>query len=303
MLGNEVNHKVIFFFPLSLLLNQRLITMKKILLATDFSDDGNTAFEFAILLTQKINGELIIAHTYTPPYVDAATPISLIDTMQTEMLESYQLKLDRMVNTAKEIGVAASSELVISGVVMGIETAIEERGIDYLVIGKTGDSGFLAKLIGNNATDIIQNVKIPTFVIPKAKEVFLNIDRILYGTQLEFSETSQLTTALEIANSFSAECKVLHVKAANEMDIRDDETFLEEIRSTFVNETFTVEIIKADTVIKGIKTAINLFQTDMLIVSSQSHSFLSQLFNPSTSKSLVNTVNIPVLVLHLNEIN
>lgn len=277
--------------------------MKKILLATDFSDDGSTAFEFAILLTQKLNGELIIAHTYTPPYVDAATPISMIDTMQKEMVEAYQHKLNKMVNTAEEIGVTTSSELVISGIVTGLETAIEEKGIDYLVIGKTGDTGFLAKLIGNNATDIIQNVKIPTFVIPKAEEVFIDIDKILYGTQLEFSEINQLTTTLELANSFGADCSLVHVKATNEMDIRDDKTFLEEIRSAFVNEPLTIEVIKSDTVVKGIKTAINLFQTDMLVVSSQSRSFISQLFNSSTSKSLVNAVNIPVLVLHLNEIS
>lgn len=277
--------------------------MKKILLATDFSDDGSTAFEFAILLTQKLNGELIIAHTYTPPYVDAATPISMIDTMQKEMVEAYQHKLNKMVNTAEEIGVTTSSELVISGIVTGLETAIEEKGVDYLVIGKTGDTGFLAKLIGNNATDIIQNVKIPTFVIPKAEEVFIDIDKILYGTQLEFSEINQLTTTLELANSFGADCSLVHVKATNEMDIRDDKTFLEEIRSAFVNEPLTIEVIKSDTVVKGIKTAINLFQTDMLVVSSQSRSFISQLFNSSTSKSLVNAVNIPVLVLHLNEIS
>lgn len=277
--------------------------MKKILFATDFSGDGSTAFEFAILLTQKLNGELIIAHTYTPPYVDAATPITMIDTMQKEMVEAYQHKLDKMVNTATEIGVTTSSELVISGVVSGIESTIEEKGVDFLVIGKTGDTGFLAKLIGNNATDIIQNVKIPTFVIPKAEEVFLNINQMLYGTQLEFSEINQLTTTLELANLFGADCSLVHIKATNEMDIRDDKTFLQEIRSTFVNESLTIEVIKSDTVVKGIKTAINLFQTDMLVVSSQSRSFISQLFNSSTSKSLVNAVNIPVLVLHLNEIS
>lgn len=273
--------------------------MKKILFATDFSDDSSTAFEFAILITQKLNGELIIAHTYTPPYVDAATPIAMIDAMQTEMVESYQHQLNKMVTTAAEIGVTASAELVISGIVTGIETTIEEKGIDFLVIGKTGDTGFLAKLIGNNATDIIQNIKIPTFVIPKAEEVFLNINQILYGTQLEFSEINQLATTIELANTFGADCSLVHIKAANEMDIRDDKTFLEEIRSAFVNEPLAIEVIKSDTVVKGFKTAINLFQTDMLVVSSQNRSFISQLFNSSTSKSLVNAVNIPVLVLHL----
>ncbi len=162
--------------------------MKKILLATDFSEDASTAFDFSILLTQQCDGELIIIHTYTPPYVDAATPISMINTMQKGMIESYQEKLDKMVNTAIEIGISATSELVISSVATGVENTVDEKNIDYLVIGKTGDTGFLAKLVGNNATDIIESVRIPTFVIPKEEEAFITVKQMLYATQLEFDE-------------------------------------------------------------------------------------------------------------------
>jgi nucleotide-binding universal stress UspA family protein len=277
--------------------------MKKILLATDFSDDASTAFEFSILLTQKCDGELIIIHTYTPPYVDAATPISMIDTMQKEMIESYQEKLDKMVNTAIEIGISATSELVISNVATGVENTVDEKDIDYLVIGKTGDTGFLAKLVGNNATDIIDSVRIPTFVIPKEEEAFITVKQMLYATQLEFDEISQLSTAFSLAKLFDAELNLVHVDALNEMDIRDNETFLKDIRSTFVDEALKIEVIKADNVVKGIKSAISLFQTNMLVVSSHNRSFLSQLFNPSTSQSLVDSVNIPVLILNFEDID
>jgi nucleotide-binding universal stress UspA family protein len=278
--------------------------MKKILLATDFSDDASNAFEFSILLTQKCHGELLIVHTYTPPYVDAATPIAMIDTMQKEMVESYQKKLDKMVNTAIEIGVSTTSELIIGSVAAGVETTVDEKDIDYLVIGKTGDTGFLAKLVGNNTTDIIDSVKIPTFVIPRAERFSASIKQMLYGTQLEFDELSQLSTAFSLAKLFDAELSLVHVKAPNEMDIRDDETFLKDIRSTFVNEeALTIEIIKADSVVKGVKSAISLFQSDILVVSSHNRSFLSQLFNSSTSQSLVDSVNIPVLILNFEDID
>lgn len=275
--------------------------MKKILLATDFSDDASTAFEFSILLTQKCKGELIIVHTYMPPYVDAATPISLIDTMQQEIVESYQQKLDKMVNTASEIGISASSELVISSVAVGVGTTVEKKQIDYLVIGKTGDTGFLAKLVGNNATDIIESVRVPTFVIPKAEKAVVGIEKILYGTQLEFDELEQLATTVELAKLMNAELSLVHVNAPNQMDIRNDETFLIDIRSTFVEENLKIEVVEAKNVENGVKEAIDRFESDMLVVSSQNRSFISQLFNPSTSQALVDSVNIPVVILNFED--
>lgn len=272
--------------------------MKKILFATDFSDDSTTAFEFAILLTQKAQGELIISHNYTPPYVDPATPITMLDTMYTEVANSYKKQLEVLVNTAEEIGIKVNSELKISGVLSGIQDTIAEKGVDYLVIGKTGASGFLSKIIGSNANDILNGVKIPTFVIPKSKEAFINVEQLLYGTQLEFDEISQLSVAFDIAKSFDAKLDLIHIKALNEMDIRNDDNLLDDIASNFSKEDYSIETIKADSVEKGLKAGINLFHSDMLVVCSHNRSFLTQLVNPSKSQALADSINIPLLVLH-----
>lgn len=275
--------------------------MKKILLATDFSEDASTAFEFAVLLTQKTKGELVISHNYTPPYVDPATPVSMLDTMYTEVANSYKKQLERLVNTAKEIGINVSSELKISDVLSGIKDTIAERGIDYLVIGKTGTTGFLAKIIGSNANDIINNVKTPTFVIPTSEKAILDIKGLLYGTQLEFDEITQLNSAFEVASFLDAEINLVHVIAPNEMDIRNNDNLLNDIKSSFENKQFKIETIRADNVEKGLKTGVNLFQSDMLVVCSHSRSFLAQFVNPSKSQKLADSINIPLLVLHFED--
>jgi nucleotide-binding universal stress UspA family protein len=275
--------------------------MKKILFATDFSEDAATAFEFAILLTQKTNGELLIIHTYTPPYVDPATPVSMLDTMYTEIINSYKKQLEKRVNTAKEIGISVSSELKISDVLHGIKDTIKEKNIDYLVIGKTGATSFLSKLIGSNANNLINHVKIPTFVIPSLKRTIIHVKSLLYGTQLEFDEITHLASAFEVAQLFSAKMNLVHVKAPNETDIRNDGNLLNDIQSNFSNESFTIETIKADNVEQGLKAGINLFHSDMLVVCSHGRSFLTQLVNPSKSQKLADTVNVPLLVLHFED--
>ena len=275
--------------------------MKKILLATDFSEDAASAFEFAILLTQKTEGELLITHSYAVPYLDPATPISMVDTMHTEVLNSYKKRLERLVVTAQEIGVPVNSELKMSDVRSGIQETITEHGIDYLVIGKTGETGFLSKIIGSNTSDIINNVKIPTFVVPKSQEAFLDIKEIIYGTQLEFDELEQLEIALKIAKVFDAGLNLVHVKAPHEMDIINNNILMKEIKDKFVDESFKIDIINADSVDKGLRNAISLFNSDLLVVSSHSRSFLTQLVNPSKSQKLADDINVPLLVLHFQE--
>lgn len=275
--------------------------MKKILLATDFSDDAATAFEFALLLTQKTEGELLITHSYAVPYLDPATPVSMVDTMHTEIVSSYKKQLERLVTTAQEIGVPVKSELKMSDVRSGIEDTIAEHGIDYLVIGKTGETGFLSKIIGSNTNDIINNIKTPTFVVPKSQQAFLNIKGMIYGTQLEFEELEQLESAFEIAKFFDSELNLVHIKAPNEMDITNNDILTKDIKDRFVDENFQIEIIKADSVDKGLRSAISLFNSDLLVVCSHSRSFLTQLVNPSKSQKLADHINVPLLVLHFQE--
>ena len=101
-----------------------------------------------------------------------------------------------------------------------------------------------------------------------------------------------------MAKSFDAELSLVHINAPNEMDIRNDNALLDDIRENFADETFTIESIKADSVNSGLQTGINLFQSDILVVSSHGRTFLSQLVNPSKSQELADSINLPLLVLH-----
>lgn len=273
--------------------------MKKILFATDFSQDAASAFEFAISLTKQMEGELTIVHTYMTPYVDPATPIAMIDTMYDKIQESNQNQLEKLVATATEIGVNVRSRLVANSVVGGVQEVIDDENIDFLVIGKTGDTGFLTKLLGSNTSDILDDIKTPTFVIPQVKNA-ITVSNILYATQLEFEERIPLVTVWEIANKTAAELNFVHVEADNEMDIRDDTVFIEDIQSTFPEKPLTLERIKADSVEDGIKAAIHKFDSDLLVLASINRSFFAQLFNAGKAESISHAVNIPTLIFHID---
>lgn len=278
--------------------------MKKILFATDFSEDNKTALEFAFLLANKAGAELIVLHTYRP-FVPATygDPIAQVpvETIQTEIEEESRKELEIIVNSATELGITASYDLRLSGVLTGVEELIEEKQIDYLVIGKTGSTGFLEKLLGNNTSDIINNVNVPTFVIPKMTETFMEFSQILYATQLEFDEIEQLTATFDIAGLFGSEVDIVHIEAPNEMDIRNDTEFINNINARFNTKQFSLEKIKADTVKAGLLSAIEKKSSDLLVMASHDRSFFSRLISPGKSQKIADAVNIPLLILRFGE--
>lgn len=273
--------------------------MKKILFATDFSQDAASAFEFAISLTKQMDGELVIMHSYMTPYVDPAAPVAVLDTMYDEIQKSNHHQLDKLVATAAEIGVHVHSRLVANSVVGGIEEVIQDENINYLVIGKTGDTGFLTKLLGSNTSDILDDIKIPTFVIPKVENA-ITISSILYATQLEFDEKIPLASVWEIADKTNAELTFVHVETDDEMDMRDDAIFIQDIQSTFSDREIALQRVQADSVEDGIKAAIHKFDSNLLVLSSINRSFFAHLFSSGKAESISDEVNIPTLTFHID---
>lgn len=274
--------------------------MKKLLFATDFSDDAQSAFEYTLMLAKKFEAELVILHTYATAYIDPATPVAMVDAMYLDLIDGYNKQLERLVTTSVEIGIKTIGELLLSEPALGVEECIEKHGIDYVIIGKSGFTGFLAKLVGSNVSNIVKKAKVPVFVIPPSNEMKLP-KNILYGTQLEFDELRQLAQTFELADALDAETKLVHIIALSELDIYDNKKLIENIKKAFTDRKLAFEQLNAKSVSKGLSTAINLFQGDLLVVSTHNRSFFSQLVNPSKVNELAEVVNIPLLIHHFED--
>ncbi|WP_337044121.1 universal stress protein [Emticicia sp. 17c] len=277
--------------------------MKKIVIATDFSENSDSALVYATFLAQQWKAELLVIHAYFP--VVSIDPNLAYDTvapstLQEEMIKSFEEQLDKIVDSLKDKQVKAQRELVVGSLSSGIAAFAKEKNADLIVVGKTPDTSFFNRLIGNTALHVVDNVNIPVLVVP-VNSPAPSFRKIIYGTELESEEKEVLAKVFEWADTFKAKVELIKVNVDFELDVQDDKQLLKDIEKNFAKEKFTFSTIKAEQVSEGLLNAAHTHKADLLVVARHHHSFLSELINPGKSKTIINKTDIPLLVYDMGE--
>lgn len=152
--------------------------IKKILYATDLSENSSYAFIYAVDIAKKHGAKIIILHAIEPipPYAEAYIPAK--DTMKQKQASLIAMVKDRLQEFCKkaEPQLGACLELIEKILVpVGhppeeILNAAKEEECDIIVMGTHG-KGFLAHtFLGSVSDAVLHRTRKPVFVIPLPSE-------------------------------------------------------------------------------------------------------------------------------------
>ncbi|WP_341227449.1 universal stress protein [uncultured Arcticibacterium sp.] len=271
--------------------------MKKIILATDFSKGASKAEEMAIAIAKKHISNIILLYCFTPTYVDPTMPGGMVIVLDEGKEKQLEDKLSRKARSIQEQGVRTTFRLSTGSVSDGIKTLVEEEAADFAILGKTGASGFLDKILGSTAEYVINNIKIPLLVVPENTKS-IDVDRIQYATELEYDENEILEEVFEIARKLKAEVDFVNVLSDKKLDLVDNAKLIDDMKKSFPNERLNIQSIRSNSVEKAILELSESKENTALVVASHHRGFLEGLLKPSVSKSLIARTNVPTFVFH-----
>jgi nucleotide-binding universal stress UspA family protein len=274
--------------------------MKKIVLATDFSPGSEKALEVAIDIAKKNLSEITLLHCYSPTYTDPNIPADLMVDIDLKKEIDLKEKLDKLARKVQEKGIVTNYKLIMSSIAESINELSESDGVDFAVIGKTGDTGWLDKLLGSTAEHVINKVKIPLLVVPEKVES-TTIDHIFYATQLEYDERDLLSQVFDFADHVKAKVELLNISTDRQLDLNNDNELLGQIEERFPNKKITITQFKAHQVEKTLLDHVHSIPNSVLSISSHHRDLFEGLLNPSMSKRMIAKTKVITLVLHFEE--
>ena len=147
-----------------------MITLKRILVATDFSRLGNAAVHRAVLLAARENAELLIVHAF--PRQSALEAAFGVDAdLSARLRTAAETHCAALVDAARTAGAAkVRAEIAAGGAHHAVADAAETFRPDLTVIGAHG-KGLLQQLfLGGTAARILSHVAGPVLVVRQAAE-------------------------------------------------------------------------------------------------------------------------------------
>jgi nucleotide-binding universal stress UspA family protein len=142
-----------------------MLTVKKILCPTDFSEASKRAIELAVPLAEKFEAQIYFVHVVPAiPHV-TASPTARFDVPEYERLLRSDAE-KQLAETAKSVrGVKTHQILGNGNAADGILKAADENKVDLIVIATAGATGFEHVVFGSVAEKVVRRAKCPVLSI------------------------------------------------------------------------------------------------------------------------------------------
>lgn len=279
--------------------------MKNILLPTDFSENSWNAIIYAIQFFENENCNFYLLHIKSINRTDYNDAPLVLNKNDVDVLYSKPIKED-LHKLLKRITKLASTQkshhfyTVIENTyfIDGIRKTIDEKQIDYIVMGTKGASGFEKIILGSNTADVVTKVKCNTMVIPENAR-FTTPTEIAFPTDFSLSHNLQvLEPIIEIIDRFKASLRILHINK-NKTDLNDQQNKNKELLEEYFNQhLYSFHYLTNRKVEDAIESFTESSAINMVCMVAKNLNYFQQILFHSKVENITYHTDIPFLVLH-----
>lgn len=275
--------------------------MKTLLFPTDFSENAIHASEYAGLLAQKFDANVVLLNIYSVPIItEYQVPYNISDftvemkEISEKNLQTFTHKFIETTNLPKE----RVSQKIEYGYVADviIETA-KNISADMIVMGTKGASNILERWIGTTAQTVMKTTECPLWIIPQNATINYP-QKFLYAADLQEDEIMATQKVMEFATPLQALCKVIHIDDYFEVDVNQEvKEKIDELKEEFKDDdNVFIRNIRRDDIIEGLETYIKSYKPDVLALAIYEKSIFSKIFEESVTNHFVYEANLPLLI-------
>jgi nucleotide-binding universal stress UspA family protein len=187
------------------------LSLKNILLATDFSPGSETALKYTQAIARRHASRVHTIHVNSPDSYSLLEPDAFAITFNSSEANPKNVS---DVLRGLLTGLPSQTPLRQGAVWEVISDVVKRNEIDLLVLASHGRHGIPRLVLGSVAEDVFRNVSCPVLTVgPDVKPCNnreLKIKRVLLATHFEAGSAAPAHAAM-LCNEFDAELTILHV--------------------------------------------------------------------------------------------
>lgn len=282
--------------------------MKKILFATDFSENAAAALIFAIKIAKKHHAALIMLHIFDVPtswnYPYTEDPIEMEREARRDSmskLKAYFHEYAKDESVGLEVSFHVRENL---SYVKGIVSFILEHEPELIVIGTKGGSVAKEIVVGGTAKALITRSPVPVLSVPEVA-VYRDFKKVLYLTDFHELDVEAIRKLTEMLAPYDPEITVTHVNTyLIEGKHEKKEWFEDLVKAEMPTKKIHFRQILADNIYDGINSYLNDNRLDLLVMlEKKRESILDKIFRKDLVKSMDFHTTMPLLSFNESYLN
>jgi nucleotide-binding universal stress UspA family protein len=281
--------------------------MKSILIPVDFSENAVHAAKSAVLLSTKLNADILLFNNYVsvpvvPHY--AGGPWVVDDLLQLKNESKIELQklakvLGPFIGRKEETQRKPSIDTLCGEGNLGdnIADIIHDQDIEMVVIGARSDSTIDHFLYGSETSLIIDKSTRPVFIIPP-KADFHKLQKVLFATDFNESDIKAIHYLVKLGKLFDFQLEIVHVNLMGKDEDSNSNhkiDFIKQLLSFKYPRTTYKEILGKD-VVDRLNDHCDETEVDVLAMVHHHYSPFMRMLKQSTSKKALSQQKIPLLI-------
>lgn len=287
-----------------------VLSMKTILVPTDYSAAAKNAALYAINLAYQLKAENIILYNayQVPPVISenavmpaATAPFFDVETMR-DISNTGMEHFRQSIESFLPAGVKIQELTELAALDNNADRLCEKTGADLVVMGITGTSKIEEVLIGSTATSVAKNTTVPVIIVPSDAR-YSSIRNVMLAC--DYKNVVETTPVPPIKSILDATKAALHVMNVYESDkeITSAKKYQHELLNSLLKEYQPQYYFENN---ENFITAINDFvesnNIDLIITIPKKHGFFEGLFKESHTKKLAFHSHVPLMYIHLEDL-
>lgn len=278
------------------------MTMKNILIPTDFSENAMNAINFALEFFKYEKTEFYFMHAYEDDVYNNHELLKeeTFEEVLNIVKNQSQVKLETLLKKVKEIAphprykyhiVSAYNSLVDEA-----DKLVIGKNMDLIVMGTKGHTANRSFAFGSNTLQVLKYVNCPVLAIPDNYK-YTQPKRVLFPTNYLIPyRRRELKLLSNMVSPFRSEIDMLYISKTGKLSKRqeDNKDFLEDELS---KNKLNFKSVNKKNITKAIYNHIKENAIDMLVMVNTRHSFLEDMLFKCKVDDIALHVDIPFLAL------
>jgi len=278
--------------------------VKNILIPTDFSDNSWNAIVYALKFFEKSTCNFYLLHVnVVNDMVIGGSPLVPTQKILKEVyIEPSKRQLQKLIDRLKQITVNKKHRFFTltdyNLFIDSIRNHVEDKKIDFIVMGTKGASGLKQLIIGSNAGAVVRRVHCNTLIVPE-NATYSKPEEIVFPTDFSsFYSSNILQPIIEILEANNACVRIIHI-SKKEPDLNENQSINKEyLEDYFDNYNHSFHFLKNNHIEDAIQGFVESENTNLIIMVAKNLNYFQRiLFHPTVEKISYHT-DVPFLVLH-----
>ena len=303
VLVNDLGHLVRALRNVNLNINVKNLPMKRILYATDYSENSELALRYAYNMSQKMEAKLVVVHVFDyPTFLD---DISLkreaaFPDLEGDAIKKHHTKLKTFCERILKSDISnLNIEIEAIENKSVVKTIVEKANTVeafLIVTGMKGGSRFRELIMGSTAKKLIEKAPCPVLTIP-SDSVKTEIETIVYATDFEEEDFGALNKLTAIAKPFNARIRIVHISPLEEtVGERYKKDLEEKIHKYIKYSNLKLDILYSDDAFNTLKIYYRNANADLMaMLERENGGVTSKVFHRDLVKRMETYGKIPLL--------